>query len=45
MAALFGVVVADNFDELAVPRTARVGDDNFVVGTVSGAFAAETDGD
>lgn len=45
MASFLGVVVADDFDELAVPRTACVSDDNFIVGTVGGAFAAETDGD
>ncbi len=42
--SLFRIVVPDDFDELTIPGTAGISYYNFVIGAISGAFAAETDG-
>jgi hypothetical protein len=38
-----GIVVADLFDEAAIARAARVGDDDVVVRALGGAGAGEAD--
>src|SRR5205809_2543751 len=45
VAGLLRVVVAHEFDELAITRAALVGDDHFIIRFIEVAFAAEADAD
>ena len=43
LTSLFRVVVADDLDELAITRAARICNNNFVIRAIGGSFAAKTD--